>query len=80
VRDNGLGVVHDSFRSIRPAIEDAIRRLPELPRNLRAITNRAVFEVPEIHARVITTPRLRVRAHCRRTAPPQAATSIPRAG
>jgi UDP-N-acetylglucosamine:LPS N-acetylglucosamine transferase len=48
VRDHGLGVVHGSFRTIRPAVEDVLARLPEFQRNLRAIRNRAVFEVAEI--------------------------------
>jgi UDP-N-acetylglucosamine:LPS N-acetylglucosamine transferase len=53
VRDNGLGVVHDSFRTIRPAVDEVLARLPQLRRNLRAINNRAVFEVPEVLARVL---------------------------
>jgi len=59
VRENGLGVVHDSFRTIRPAVDEVIRRLPELQHRLRAIDNRAVFEVPETLAHIL----------CRREAP-----------
>jgi UDP-N-acetylglucosamine:LPS N-acetylglucosamine transferase len=55
VRDNGLGVVHDSFRRLRPAVDEVIGRLPELKRNLRVISNRAVFEVPEILAELLET-------------------------
>jgi UDP-N-acetylglucosamine:LPS N-acetylglucosamine transferase len=53
VRDNGLGVVHDSFRTIRTAVVGLVERLPEYRRNLRACGNRAVFEVPEILARIL---------------------------
>jgi UDP-N-acetylglucosamine:LPS N-acetylglucosamine transferase len=53
VRDQGLGVVHGSFRTIRPAVDEVLARLPELQRNLRAIRNRAVFEVPEILAGIL---------------------------
>lgn len=56
VRDHGLGVVHTSFRSIRPAVEEVLARLPEFRRNVLAIRNRAVFEVPEILASIL--PRL----------------------
>ena len=54
VRDQGLGVVYDSFRSIRPAVDEVLARLPEFRRHLRAIRNRAVFEVPEILATLLT--------------------------
>jgi UDP-N-acetylglucosamine:LPS N-acetylglucosamine transferase len=53
VRDHGLGVVHGSFRSIRPAVDEVLARLPEFRRNLRAVRNRAVFEVPEILAGIL---------------------------
>ena len=59
VRDNGLGVVHDSFRRLRPAVDEVIGRLPELKRNLRVINNRAIFEVPEILARVLSSRAIR---------------------
>jgi UDP-N-acetylglucosamine:LPS N-acetylglucosamine transferase len=53
VRDNGFGIVHDSFRSIRPAVLELVGRLPEYRRNLRLCRNRAVFEVPEILAAIL---------------------------
>jgi len=53
VRDHGLGVVHGSFRSIRPAVDEVLSRLPELRRNLRAISNSAAFQVPEIIAAIL---------------------------
>ncbi len=48
VREHGFGVVHDSFRRIRPAVVELVERLTEFQGNLRAVNNRAVFEVPEI--------------------------------
>jgi 1,2-diacylglycerol 3-beta-galactosyltransferase len=62
VRDNGLGVVHGSFRSIRPAVDEVSGRLAELQRNLRAINNRALFEVPEILARILLPRPVRAMA------------------
>lgn len=53
VRENGLGIVQDSFRSIRDGVADLTARLPEFRHNLRASDNRAVFEVPEILARIL---------------------------
>jgi len=53
VRDNGLGIVHDTFRTIRPAVVELIEKLPSYRRNLRLCANRAVFEVPEILARLL---------------------------
>ena len=64
VRENGLGVVHDSFRTIRPAVDEVIRRLPELQRRLRAIDNRAVFEVPEILAWILGGDAANARVTC----------------
>jgi hypothetical protein len=53
VRENGLGVVHGSFRAIGPAVDEVLARLPELRRNLHAVRNRAVFEVPKILAGIL---------------------------
>jgi UDP-N-acetylglucosamine:LPS N-acetylglucosamine transferase len=57
VRENGFGVVHDSFRSIRAAVVGLVERLPEYQRNLHLFNNRAVFEVPEILAQILTSPQ-----------------------
>jgi UDP-N-acetylglucosamine:LPS N-acetylglucosamine transferase len=54
VRDNGFGIVHPSFRSIRAAVLELVERLPEYRRNLRLCRNRAVFEVPEILAAILS--------------------------
>ena len=54
VRDNGFGVVHGSFRDIRTAVVELVAGLPEYRRNLRCYSNRAVFEVPEILAKILS--------------------------
>ncbi len=54
VRDNGFGVVHDSFRDIRATVVELVGRLPAYRRNLRAYTNRAVFEVPAILGKILS--------------------------
>ena len=65
VRDNGFGVVHDSFRDIRAVVVELIGRLPEYRRNLRLCRNRAVFEVPEILSRILSgAATLPERASC----------------
>ncbi len=49
----GLGVVHRSLRSVRDAVGQTLARLPELHAAVARIDNRAVFEVPEILARLL---------------------------
>jgi UDP-N-acetylglucosamine:LPS N-acetylglucosamine transferase len=48
VREQGVGVVHRSFATVREAVDDVVARLPALQAAVRRIDNRAVFEVPEI--------------------------------
>jgi UDP-N-acetylglucosamine:LPS N-acetylglucosamine transferase len=48
VREQGVGVVHPSFATVRAAAAEVCARLPELRERVRAIDNRAVFELPEI--------------------------------
>lgn len=48
VRTQGVGVVQPSFASVRAAVAEVCARLPELRERVRAIDNRAVFELPEI--------------------------------
>ncbi len=50
VQQTGVGLVLNSARSIAPAVDDMIRRLPEFRERVRRIDNRAVFEVTEILA------------------------------
>ena len=53
VREQGIGLVLDSFRPLRQAVAELGARLPELRANVRRIDNRAVFELPDILARIL---------------------------
>jgi UDP-N-acetylglucosamine:LPS N-acetylglucosamine transferase len=53
VRGTGVGVVHRSFRTVRAAVAETVLRLPELQAQVQRIQNRAVFEVPQILARLL---------------------------
>jgi len=53
VRANGLGIVGRSTRDVRPAVLELLSRLDEFKANVSRIENRAVFEVPEILARIL---------------------------
>jgi len=48
VEENRAGLVLDSFRHIRRAVEQVIARLPEYRAGVARIRNRAIFEIPEI--------------------------------
>ena len=48
VRDNHLGIVHGSFRTIDRAVAELLSRFEEFRASVRNIDNRALFEVPEI--------------------------------
>lgn len=65
VRHNGLGVVHRSFRTVRQAVDQIVRHLPEYRSRVAQIDNRAVFEVPEILERIL----MQSRVPCRSTRP-----------
>jgi UDP-N-acetylglucosamine:LPS N-acetylglucosamine transferase len=53
IRDNGLGMVLRSFRAIGPAVQELSGRLDEYAARVRRIENRAVFEIPQILARML---------------------------
>ena len=53
VRQQGVGVVHRSFRSVRAAVAEILADLPALQERARRIDNRAVFEVPRILAQIL---------------------------
>lgn len=53
VRDNRLGVVHRSFRSIDRAVAQLLAGLDGFRAGVGRIENRALFEVPEILARIL---------------------------
>jgi 1,2-diacylglycerol 3-beta-galactosyltransferase len=57
VRENNVGLVLPSFRSIRAAVKELSGRLPQFQSTLRHLHNRAVFEVPQILAQILDTAR-----------------------
>ncbi len=48
VLENEVGVVLESFRSVRSGVAEVTRRLAEFRERIAQIDNRAVFEIPEI--------------------------------
>jgi hypothetical protein len=53
IRDHHLGLVLRSFRTIGPAVQELGSRLDEFKASVRRTENRAVFEVPQILARLL---------------------------
>ena len=53
VRENGLGVVHGSFRTIDRAVAQLLSGLDAFQASVRRIDNRALFEAPEILGRIL---------------------------
>ena len=57
VRENKVGVVLDSFRSVRGGVAEVMSRLGEFQDAIGRIENRAVFEIPEIMNAVLQQGR-----------------------
>ena len=57
VRENRVGLVLPSFRSVRSAVQQLDGHLDEFRAAIRQVHNRAVFEVPEILKTVLNTTR-----------------------
>jgi UDP-N-acetylglucosamine:LPS N-acetylglucosamine transferase len=55
VQEHGLGLVAGSMRNIRPTVLALLDQLDLYKANVRRIENRAVFEVPNILARILDT-------------------------
>ncbi len=53
VKEHQLGVVYDSYKTLRAAVEETLSRLPALRVNVQRVRNRAVFEIPEILAQLM---------------------------
>jgi 1,2-diacylglycerol 3-beta-galactosyltransferase len=53
VRENGLGVVHGSFRTVDRAVAQLLDRFDAFQASVRRIDNQALFEVPEILSRIL---------------------------
>jgi 1,2-diacylglycerol 3-beta-galactosyltransferase len=54
VTEQGVGVVLDNFKTIEPAVSGALRNgeLSHMKAKAAALENRAVFEIPEILAKI----------------------------
>ena len=62
VRENGLGVVHGSFRTIDRAVAQLVDGFDTFQASVRRVDNRALFEVPEILERILRQASEPVRA------------------
>jgi 1,2-diacylglycerol 3-beta-galactosyltransferase len=53
VQAHGVGVVQRSFREVATGVAELCIALPAYQARVRALHNRAVFEVPQILARIV---------------------------
>jgi hypothetical protein len=53
LQQQGVGVVHRSLKTVRSAVAETLAQLPALRANVRRIDNRALFEVPDLLARLL---------------------------
>jgi 1,2-diacylglycerol 3-beta-galactosyltransferase len=56
VEEHGVGVVLDSFKSIRAGVAQIADHIELYRASVRCIQNRAVFEIPEILQRILAAP------------------------
>lgn len=56
LQQQGVGVVHRSLKTVRAAVAETLAELPALRARVRGIDNRALFEVPELLARLLPAP------------------------
>ncbi len=71
VLENRAGIVLESFTDIRAGVAQVIARLPELRAAVARIENRAVFEIPDILARLLQDAKSGTRAETRYIHAPQ---------
>jgi UDP-N-acetylglucosamine:LPS N-acetylglucosamine transferase len=55
VRERGVGVVLPNFRGVREAVTEMVAALDEYRARVAKIENRAVFEIPDILARLLSS-------------------------
>jgi UDP-N-acetylglucosamine:LPS N-acetylglucosamine transferase len=65
VAEHRAGIVLDSFKAIRGAVDTLIEQLPAYRASVARIHNRAVFEIPEILDRILHQGRSNLAAHAR---------------
>lgn len=56
IRENGLGIVHGSFRRIDSAVAQLLQQLDRFQSQVRGHENKALYEVPQILARIAGLP------------------------
>jgi UDP-N-acetylglucosamine:LPS N-acetylglucosamine transferase len=71
VLENRAGIVLESFTDIREGVAQVIARLPELRDAVARIENRAVFEIPDILARLLQDAKSGSRSETRYIHAPQ---------
>jgi UDP-N-acetylglucosamine:LPS N-acetylglucosamine transferase len=54
VEENGVGLVLESFRIVRPAVKELTARVDEFRARIAGIENRAIFEIPQILERILS--------------------------
>jgi UDP-N-acetylglucosamine:LPS N-acetylglucosamine transferase len=70
IREQNLGLVLPSFRAIAPAVQELTARLDEFAASIARIENRAVFEIPQILARVLARHQAEPVRHLTPASPP----------
>jgi len=60
IEEHQVGLVLDSFKSIRSGVEELTARSAEYRANVRRIHNRAVFEIPQILAQILSRVPIRI--------------------
>ena len=60
IEEQQVGLVLDSFKSIRDGVSQLTARQEEYRANVRRIHNRAVFEIPDILAEILSRPPIRI--------------------
>jgi UDP-N-acetylglucosamine:LPS N-acetylglucosamine transferase len=60
IEEQQVGLVLDSFKSIRSGVEHLTARSDEYRANVHRIHNRAVFEIPEILDNLLSRPPIRI--------------------
>lgn len=56
VREQRVGVVHRSLRTVRTAVAETLAQWPELRRRVQCIDNQALFQVPELCKELLLSP------------------------
>jgi len=55
VDENKVGIVLSTYKDIRSGVDQLLARLPEFQASVATIQNRAIFEIPDILARILNS-------------------------